>query len=31
MGENSRKLFDKSFLIDNRIEELEKIYKKVGG
>lgn len=31
MGENSRKLFDKSFLIDNRIGELEKIYKKVGG
>lgn len=30
-GENSHKLFDKNFLIDNRIEELEKIYKKVGG
>lgn len=31
MGENSCKLFEKSFLIDNRIGELEKMYKKVRG
>ena len=31
MGNNSLEYFEKNFLIDNRIGELEKIYKKVGG